>query len=210
MKFTFKNSRGEERLLANVEKEEDVWKIMQDFLKDHDFKSYYTVVNIHPHFREYDVGSHTEFFYLYTDEEVDNDEFNEWLLFDRQEVIKMILVKEKYPIKFIKTENKDRDLVLTHLLLNILFNNKDILEINNGYNAVEISSIDSLGEELNPVCAEYDDTFILIKFNPLKVCHNDWIKWYIKHNGGEKELKEKTKVLYEWWILKQKELIQNG
>lgn len=207
MKFTFKNSSGEERFLADVEKEEDVWQIMQDFLKEHDFKSYYTRVIAYPNFKEYDVGSHTEFFYLYTSEKEDDEEFNKWLLFDRQEAIKTILIKEKFPIKFIQTNNKNRDLVLTHLLLSVLFDNRDILEINKKYNAVEISSIESLAEELNPVCAEYNTTHILIKFNPLKVCHEDWIKWYITHHGGENELKEKTKVLYEWWLLKQKELI---
>ena len=61
----FENSTGQLRIIGIVENEESAFKIINDFLDDHGYKSYYqrtwkkddktTVV---------DVGSHTEFFYI--------------------------------------------------------------------------------------------------------------------------------------------------
>ena len=61
----FENSKGQKRIIGTVENEESAFKVINDFLDDHNYKSYYqrawkkddktTVV---------DVGSHTEFFYI--------------------------------------------------------------------------------------------------------------------------------------------------
>lgn len=77
MKLVFKNSYGKERELANVESQEEAIKIMNDFMNEHNFKCYYirtwhvdegevTPTRIAPaSYTCFDVGSHTEFFYLY-------------------------------------------------------------------------------------------------------------------------------------------------
>ena len=61
----FENSKGQSRTIGTVENEKSAFKVINDFLDDHNYKSYYqrtwkkddntTVV---------DVGSHTEFFYI--------------------------------------------------------------------------------------------------------------------------------------------------
>ena len=69
MRLTFENSFGEERELAIVSSEEEAFQKIQKFLSDHNFKSYYTRITfLEPTRRMYDVGSHTEFFYLYAEE----------------------------------------------------------------------------------------------------------------------------------------------
>ena len=44
MKLFFKNSRGEERVIAEPLNREEVNKKINKFLDDHNFKSYYTRV----------------------------------------------------------------------------------------------------------------------------------------------------------------------
>ena len=61
----FENSKGQSRTIGTVENEESAFKVINDFLTDHNYKAYYkrtwktdnktTVV---------DVGSYTEFFYI--------------------------------------------------------------------------------------------------------------------------------------------------
>ena len=61
----FENSKGQSRTIGTAENEESAFKVINDFLDDHNYKSYYqrtwkkddktTVV---------DVGSHTELFYI--------------------------------------------------------------------------------------------------------------------------------------------------
>ena len=61
----FENSKGQKRIIGAVENEELAFSVINDFLDDHNYKSYYqrtwqkddktTVV---------DVGSHTEIFYI--------------------------------------------------------------------------------------------------------------------------------------------------
>ena len=61
----FENSKGQSRTIGTVENEKSAFKVINNFLDDHNYKSYYqrtwkkddktTVV---------DVGSHTEFFYI--------------------------------------------------------------------------------------------------------------------------------------------------
>lgn len=61
----FENSKGQRKIIGTVENKEATFKVINDFLNEHNYKSYYsncwkkddktTVV---------DVGSHTEFFYI--------------------------------------------------------------------------------------------------------------------------------------------------
>lgn len=61
----FENSRKQKRIIGTANTQETAFKVIDDFLDDHNYKSYYqrtwkkddktTVV---------DVGSHTEFFYI--------------------------------------------------------------------------------------------------------------------------------------------------
>lgn len=64
MKLEFENSRGERRVIGNPETWQEANRIIQKFLKDHRFKSYYTRINFYPGEWEIDVGSHCEFFKL--------------------------------------------------------------------------------------------------------------------------------------------------
>lgn len=69
MKLTFENSFGEEREIAVVSSEKDAFAKIREFLDAHNFKSYYTRTTfLATGKRMYDVGSHTEFFYLYAEE----------------------------------------------------------------------------------------------------------------------------------------------
>ena len=62
MKVYFKDSHGKKRLLKEVETKEGVWKVIQKFLDDHDFTSYYTRLWFADGYTWFDVGSHTEYF----------------------------------------------------------------------------------------------------------------------------------------------------
>ena len=64
----FKNSRGIRREIGQSETEQEIFKIIHDFLKEHNFTSYYTrywTSSENTNERVYDVGSHTEFFICY-------------------------------------------------------------------------------------------------------------------------------------------------
>lgn len=63
MNLYFRDSYGRKRLLAsNLNSKEDIWKHIQGFLDEHNFKSYYTRVWYADEYTWYDVGSHTEYF----------------------------------------------------------------------------------------------------------------------------------------------------
>ena len=61
----FENSKSQKRIIGTAETNDEAFKVINDFLTDHNYKTYYkrtwktdnktTVV---------DVGSHTEFFYI--------------------------------------------------------------------------------------------------------------------------------------------------
>ena len=73
MVLMFENSAGVEREIAKVNSEEEAFREIQKFLKEWNFKSYYTrTMCVNPHHKVYDVGSHTEFFHLYIDDENHN------------------------------------------------------------------------------------------------------------------------------------------
>ena len=58
----FKDSRGNYQLLHENVKETEVGTLIQCFLDEHNFKSYYTRSWETENGIMYDVGSHTEFF----------------------------------------------------------------------------------------------------------------------------------------------------
>ena len=64
MKLEFENSQGQRRVIGNPETPQEMWQIINKFLADHNFKSYYSRMNLYPDEYEIDVGSHTEFFYI--------------------------------------------------------------------------------------------------------------------------------------------------
>lgn len=66
MILTFENTYGVERTIANVLSEEEAFREIHKFLREHNFKSYYTkITRIGDDHTIYDVGSYTEFFHLY-------------------------------------------------------------------------------------------------------------------------------------------------
>ncbi len=62
MKVYFRDSYGKKRLLKEVETKENAWRVIQEFLDDHDFTSYYTRLWFTEGYTWFDVGSHTEYF----------------------------------------------------------------------------------------------------------------------------------------------------
>lgn len=72
MKLYFENRFGEARLIAECNTETDVIKEIHKFInehnknkpKNHQFKSYYTRAWIENGKTWYDVGAHSEFFYV--------------------------------------------------------------------------------------------------------------------------------------------------
>ena len=68
MKLYFKNSRGDKRVIAEVPNEFEAMEEIRAFCEERNFKIYYVRTWKNPDGAiEYDVGSHTEFFYLYED-----------------------------------------------------------------------------------------------------------------------------------------------
>lgn len=68
MKVIFEDKYGRYREIADVKTKQEVNKVIYDFLELHNFKSYYTRNWIRETETEfhvmYDVGSHTEFFFV--------------------------------------------------------------------------------------------------------------------------------------------------
>lgn len=64
MKLYFKNSRGERRIIAEPETEEEAMKEINKFCEERNFKIYYVRKWQTEDGLKYDVGSHTEFFVL--------------------------------------------------------------------------------------------------------------------------------------------------
>lgn len=73
MKLIFQNSRGEERIIAEIQDKKEAVKEINKFLDDHNYKSYYMNVCEDDNGRlRIDVGSWSEFFYL------ENMSLEEW------------------------------------------------------------------------------------------------------------------------------------
>lgn len=65
MKLYFENSYGERRIIAEPATEQDATKEIRKFCDDRNFKIYYTRTwRDKEGLKVFDVGSHSEFFYL--------------------------------------------------------------------------------------------------------------------------------------------------
>ena len=68
----FQNSNGDRRKIGNPNSMDEVSDIISDFLKNHNYKSYYTRTWKNDNGEIcYDVGSHSEFFILVDDKQYD-------------------------------------------------------------------------------------------------------------------------------------------
>lgn len=66
----FENSREERRIIGRATDENGIYKLINDFLDDHNYKSYYTRTWVNENDNKekiYDVGSHSEFFIVYNE-----------------------------------------------------------------------------------------------------------------------------------------------
>ena len=69
LKLVFKNSQGIKHEIADVQNEEEALKEIQKFCADRNYEIYYIRSALHYDVIKYDVGSWSEFFYLYLGEE---------------------------------------------------------------------------------------------------------------------------------------------
>ena len=69
MKLYFQNSLGQERVIADVATTKEAYKEINKFCEERNFKIYYVRTWMENGRQKYDVGSHTEFFYLDINEE---------------------------------------------------------------------------------------------------------------------------------------------
>ena len=61
----FENSKGQKRIIGTAETKDTAFKVIDEFLDDHKYKSYYKRYwNTDDKTTVVDVGSHTEFFYI--------------------------------------------------------------------------------------------------------------------------------------------------
>lgn len=65
MKLYFENRFGEKRLLGKYKTENGAIRRINRFCEEHNFKIYYMRITETEEYKWYDVGSHSEFFYLY-------------------------------------------------------------------------------------------------------------------------------------------------
>ena len=65
MKLYFENSYGERRVIAEPKNRDDAWEYIHAFCEERNFRIYYVRTwRNNDGLEVYDVGSHTEFFYL--------------------------------------------------------------------------------------------------------------------------------------------------
>jgi hypothetical protein len=67
MKLYFENSQGKERVIAEVQNEKEVFKEINKFCEERNFKIYYVRTWMVNGRKKFDVGSHSEFFYTSVD-----------------------------------------------------------------------------------------------------------------------------------------------
>ena len=73
MIIKFENEFGEQREIGKAATREEANKIIHQFLKEHKYKSYYWRYAYHPNFIWIDVGSWSEFFYIYPETEEEKE-----------------------------------------------------------------------------------------------------------------------------------------
>lgn len=106
-------------------------------------------------------------------------DYNEWLLEDRLHVIDDIIIKPRHNFKINVCGDVYRDIVLLDLFTKIAKKyDKGTHALNTDEPEILISSIQAKESE-EPVCAEYNEEHRLVKFNPMSVCTNEWVEWYI-------------------------------
>ena len=76
MLLYFENSKGQRRLISNPTTVKDLWKDINQFLKEHNYKSNHKKVNYDEKEWSIDVGSHVELFIV---KDFDNEDYNEML-----------------------------------------------------------------------------------------------------------------------------------
>ena len=71
MKLYFESSKGRRKLLGRYKTEKGAVRRIYRFCEEHNFNVYYIRVTDYAdeRFKWYDVGSHSEFFYLYYEED---------------------------------------------------------------------------------------------------------------------------------------------
>lgn len=74
MLLYFENSKGQRRLITNPTTVSDMWKDINNFLFEHNFKSHYARINFGKDEWVIDVGSWTEFFIV---KDFDEEDLNE-------------------------------------------------------------------------------------------------------------------------------------
>lgn len=66
MRVEFEDKYDVRRVIGECETEQEAFKIIYDFLKEHNYKSYYARTReIDENHTWVDVGSHVEFFHIY-------------------------------------------------------------------------------------------------------------------------------------------------
>lgn len=63
-KVYFENKFMERRAIGECSNTSELWSVINKFLDDHNFKSYYSRLNYLDNEVQIDVGSHSEFFYV--------------------------------------------------------------------------------------------------------------------------------------------------
>lgn len=74
MLLYFEDSRGQRRIISNPTTVSDMWKDINNFLSNHNYKSYYSRVNFGETEWVIDFGSHSDFFIVKNFDDEDKKE----------------------------------------------------------------------------------------------------------------------------------------
>ena len=78
MKLTFFNSQGYERELGIFKTREEAERAIFDFTHEHSFEVCYLKLSLFPSKTVYDVGSWSEFFVLYDNDDIETNKYGVW------------------------------------------------------------------------------------------------------------------------------------
>lgn len=67
MKLVFENRYGKQKVLGHYKTEKGAMRRIHRFCSEHSYEIPYIRISEHEDYTWYDVGSHSEFFYLYKD-----------------------------------------------------------------------------------------------------------------------------------------------
>ena len=115
---------------------------------------------------------------------MDDEAWNQWLLYDRLSAIRDVIIAHQRPVNIQTTDNPTRDYVLQDML-----QKSGALSIKSVINdPIIVSSIEAQPhEQQNPSCVEFNKKHAVIKFYPLKICNQAWIEWYLTQFPARKE-----------------------